>query len=122
LDDDRLGDRPLLSGSKPATDIPGTRDFARAGTTAGRSFRDAGHDDGDGDEPVHGDPGLDADALHASHVEHQLTLRDAIKAYPMAIFWSLAVSMCVIMEGFDSILVPNFYAFPTFQRKCTFNF
>jgi hypothetical protein len=36
----------------------------------------------------------------------------------MAIFWSLAVSMCVIMEGFDSILVPNFYAFPTFQRKC----
>ncbi|EXJ57714.1 uncharacterized protein A1O5_12504 [Cladophialophora psammophila CBS 110553] len=35
----------------------------------------------------------------------------------MAVFWSLAVSTCVIMEGFDSILVPNFYAYPTFQRK-----
>lgn len=31
--------------------------------------------------------------------EHALTVSEAIKAYPMAIFWSLMVSMCVIMEG-----------------------
>jgi hypothetical protein len=48
----------------------------------------------------------------------QMGVREAARAYPSAIFWSLAVSTCVIMEGFDSILVPSFYAFPTFQRKC----
>lgn len=31
--------------------------------------------------------------------EHALTPRQAMKAYPMAIFWTLAVSMTVIMEG-----------------------
>jgi hypothetical protein len=31
--------------------------------------------------------------------EHALKPRQAIKAYPMAIFWTLAVSMTVIMEG-----------------------
>lgn len=37
----------------------------------------------------------------------------------MAIFWCLAVSMCIIMEGYDTILIGNFFAFPQFQRKCT---
>lgn len=31
--------------------------------------------------------------------EHAVKPREAIKAYPMAIFWTLAVSMTVIMEG-----------------------
>lgn len=31
--------------------------------------------------------------------EHALTPRQAVKAYPMAILWTLAVSMTVIMEG-----------------------
>lgn len=53
-----------------------------------------------------------------AHVEHNLTPGQAIKAYPMAILWCLAVSMCVIMEGYDTILIGNFYAFPQFQRKC----
>jgi hypothetical protein len=37
--------------------------------------------------------------------EADLTPLQAIKAYPMAIFWSLMVSMCVIMEGYDTILI-----------------
>lgn len=53
-----------------------------------------------------------------AHVEHTLTPGQAIKAYPMAIFWCLAVSMCVIMEGYDTILIGNFFAFPSFQRQC----
>lgn len=36
------------------------------------------------------------DAIHA---ERNMTPRDAIRAYPMAVFWSLVVSLCVIMEG-----------------------
>lgn len=38
-------------------------------------------------------------AKTANEAAHELTLRDAIACYPTAIFWSLMVSMCVIMEG-----------------------
>lgn len=50
-------------------------------------------------------------------VEHKLTPLEAIKSYPMAIFWSLIISTCVIMEGYDQILVQSFYAYPQFQLK-----
>jgi hypothetical protein len=112
LDEDRSGDRPLLADSLAATDNVETRDFYHHGQ---RPFRDEWHHD---DRMSQDDDGLGQAASARSEFEHKLTIREAIKAYPMAIFWSLAVSMCVIMEGFDSILVPNFYAFPTFQRKC----
>lgn len=35
----------------------------------------------------------------ASEAAHHVTLAEAIRAYPTAIFWSLMVSMCVVMEG-----------------------
>jgi MFS transporter, SP family, general alpha glucoside:H+ symporter len=38
-------------------------------------------------------------AKEGTNVEHSLSPWEAIKAYPMAIFWALLVSMCVIMEG-----------------------
>ena len=119
LDDDHFGNRPLLADSAATPDNVDARDLYQHGGSGGQGSsrnkwqpedrRGQGQDDGD-----------DYQAPSSrSHFEHNLTVREAIKAYPMAIFWSLAVSMCVIMEGFDSILVPNFYAFPTFQRKCT---
>lgn len=37
--------------------------------------------------------------------EHNLTLRQGLKAYPKAIMWSLLLSSAVIMEGYDTILV-----------------
>ncbi|EXJ64317.1 hypothetical protein A1O7_00653 [Cladophialophora yegresii CBS 114405] len=111
LDEDHSGDRPLLADSLAATNNIETRDFYQPGQS---SFRD----EFDHDERTSQDNHGFAQAASArSRFEHKLTVREAIKAYPMAIFWSLAVSMCVIMEGFDSILVPSFYAFPTFQRK-----
>ncbi|KAK4943144.1 hypothetical protein LTR10_017168 [Elasticomyces elasticus] len=54
---------------------------------------------------------------HRPGHEPQMTVREAMRAYPMAIFWCLAVSMCIIMEGYDTILIGNFFAFPQFQRK-----
>jgi MFS transporter, SP family, general alpha glucoside:H+ symporter len=50
-------------------------------------------------------------------LEKDLSVMEAIKAYPLAIFWCLTVSTCVIMEGYDTILIGNFYAYPTFQKK-----
>lgn len=60
--------------------------------------------------------GLVADAEASAEAEHNLTARQAVRDYPWAIFWSLAVSMCVIMEGYDQILLGSLYAYPTFQK------
>lgn len=38
-------------------------------------------------------------AREAAVLEHSLGPMAAIKAYPMAIFWSVLVAMCVVMEG-----------------------
>jgi SP family general alpha glucoside:H+ symporter-like MFS transporter len=56
-------------------------------------------------------------AKDGANLERSLSPWEAIKAYPMAIFWALLVSMCVIMEGYDTILIGNFYAYPTFTAK-----
>ena len=50
-------------------------------------------------------------------LEQHLSLWQAMKWYPMAIFWAFMVSMCVIMEGYDTILIGNFFAYPTFAKK-----
>ena len=57
------------------------------------------------------------DAKVGESAEKHLTILGAVKAYPKAIFWSFLVSMCVIMEGYDTILIGNFYAYPTFAKK-----
>lgn len=49
--------------------------------------------------------------------EPALTVRQAIKVYRKAIFWCLITSACVIMEGYDMILIGNFFAYPTFAKK-----
>ncbi|RDL33199.1 Uncharacterized protein BP5553_08638 [Venustampulla echinocandica] len=46
--------------------------------------------------------------------EMDLDVRAAIKAYPAAILWSLVFSTCVIMEGYDTNLLSNFFAYPSF--------
>lgn len=56
------------------------------------------------------------DAAAANQHEHDLTVRDALRKYPWAVFWSLVVSMSVIMEGYDTILIGSLYAYPSFQK------
>lgn len=41
-------------------------------------------------------------AKEATEIEHTLSVMECVKNYPMAIFWSLMVSMCVVMEGLHS--------------------
>jgi SP family general alpha glucoside:H+ symporter-like MFS transporter len=68
--------------------------------------------------------GLDtaAQAKQGAQAEHELTVREAIRKYPRALFWSLMVSMCVVMEGYDTNLLSNFYAYPAFAKQYgTFN-
>ncbi|KAJ9254990.1 hypothetical protein DTO212C5_9210 [Paecilomyces variotii] len=53
----------------------------------------------------------------ATEKEQNMTLLQGIKLYPKAMAWSLLISTCIVMEGYDICLVNNFYAFPAFNRK-----
>ncbi|OQU93691.1 hypothetical protein CLAIMM_00171 [Cladophialophora immunda] len=46
-----------------------------------------------------------------------MTLWQGIKLYPKAVGWSILISTCICMEGYDVCLLSNFYAFPQFQKK-----
>lgn len=57
------------------------------------------------------------DAKNASDAEHAQTFLQAIKANRKAVFWSALISMSIVMEGYDTILMGNFFGYPAFQRK-----
>lgn len=57
------------------------------------------------------------DARLATEKEHKMTLWQGIKLYPKAIGWSVLISTCIVMEGYDVCLLSNFYGFPQFKRK-----
>ncbi|OQE20693.1 hypothetical protein PENFLA_c016G10946 [Penicillium flavigenum] len=56
-------------------------------------------------------------AKSGAEAEHKMTLLQGIRTYPKAIAWSVLISTCIAMEGYDISLVNNFYAFPQFTRK-----
>jgi SP family general alpha glucoside:H+ symporter-like MFS transporter len=56
-------------------------------------------------------------AKAAADKERAMTLIQGIKLYPKAVLWSVLISTCIAMEGYDISLVNNFYAFPQFNRK-----
>ena len=53
----------------------------------------------------------------ATEKEHHMTLWQGIKLYPKAVAWSLLISTCICMEGYDLSLLSNFYGFPQFNKK-----
>ncbi|KAJ5604680.1 hypothetical protein N7510_009834 [Penicillium lagena] len=56
-------------------------------------------------------------AKAATTKEQNMTLLQGIKLYPKAVAWSILISTCIAMEGYDISLVNNFYAFSTFNHK-----
>lgn len=58
-----------------------------------------------------------ADAHLANIGEHEATVRKALRSYPYAALWSIAVSMSIIMEGYDTNLIGNFYGYPEFAKQ-----
>lgn len=57
------------------------------------------------------------DAKHASDEEHAQTLLQALKSNRKAVFWSMLISMSIVMEGFDTLLLSNFFGYPQFAKK-----
>ncbi|ORY20425.1 putative general alpha-glucoside permease [Naematelia encephala] len=58
---------------------------------------------------------LEAEA--GTEAEHKMGLWKGLKTYPKASAWSIMISFAVVMEGFDVILLSNFYAYPAFVSR-----
>ncbi|KAL2159055.1 hypothetical protein VTH06DRAFT_2814 [Thermothelomyces fergusii] len=56
-------------------------------------------------------------AKTATENEQKMTLMQGIRLYPKAIAWSVLISTCIVMEGYDICIVNNFYAFQQFNKK-----
>ncbi|KAH7201091.1 hypothetical protein BKA60DRAFT_657983 [Fusarium oxysporum] len=55
-------------------------------------------------------------AENAAAAEHNMTFMEGLRAYPKAMGWSIALSTCIIMEGYDTILIGNLYAMKPFNE------
>jgi SP family general alpha glucoside:H+ symporter-like MFS transporter len=56
-------------------------------------------------------------ARQAADDEHELSLGQAVRKYPKAVMWSVLLSTCIIMEGYDIVLMSSFFAQPSFSRR-----
>lgn len=59
----------------------------------------------------------DVAAARATEAEHRMGFRRSLRVYRKAVFWSVAMSTAIVMEGFDINLLNSLYGFPSFQRK-----
>ncbi|KAI5201300.1 sugar porter family MFS transporter [Aureobasidium subglaciale] len=63
------------------------------------------------------DTAIAGEAARATQSEISMTLLQGIKTYPKAIGWSILLSTCIIMEGFDIVLINSLMALPAFQLR-----
>lgn len=54
---------------------------------------------------------LSVAAQQATDDEKELTIPQALRIYKKAVVWCLIISCVVIMEGYDTNLLGNFYAY-----------
>lgn len=47
-------------------------------------------------------------ARAAAEKERKMTLMQGLRLYPKAVAWSVLISTCIVMEGYDITLVNNF--------------
>lgn len=50
-------------------------------------------------------------AKRASDEEHKMTLWQGLRLYPKAVGWSVLISTCIAMEGYDLCLLSSFCKF-----------
>lgn len=56
-------------------------------------------------------------ARAANAAEHSLTVRKAVLDHGWGVVWSLVISLSIIMEGYDTILIGSFYGYPAFRKQ-----
>ena len=60
---------------------------------------------------------LSHDAETATALEKSMGIFEAIRKYPKAVTYSMILSLCVIMEGYDTALLGSFYGLPQFRER-----
>ncbi|KAH8810666.1 general substrate transporter [Xylogone sp. PMI_703] len=55
-------------------------------------------------------------AKRGTFTEHDLSTWDAFKIYKRGAFWSMFISLSIIMRAYDIEIMGNFYALPAFQQ------
>ena len=63
------------------------------------------------------EPFVAEDAAKSTQSERSMTLMQGIKTYPKAVGWSILLSTCIIMEGFDIVLINSLYGLLAFQQR-----
>lgn len=58
-----------------------------------------------------------AEAKAANRAEREQTVTQAFAQNKKAVFWSFVISMAIIMEGYDTALMPQFFGYPSFQKR-----
>jgi SP family general alpha glucoside:H+ symporter-like MFS transporter len=49
--------------------------------------------------------------------ERQMTVRQSLRFWSKAIVFSFVISLCVVMEGYDTSLMNKFFAFTPFKNR-----
>ena len=60
---------------------------------------------------------LNNDAKAGADAEKNRSIMQSIRLYPKAAAWSILLSTAIIMEGYDTLLLANFFALPAFNNK-----
>jgi SP family general alpha glucoside:H+ symporter-like MFS transporter len=61
---------------------------------------------------------LTANARRATEKEHQMTLMEGIRLYPKAVFWSMLISTCIVMEGECGVALGSYSPFSWDRADC----
>lgn len=51
-----------------------------------------------------------------SQAEHETTLRQAFRRWPRAVLWAFVFCSTIIMEGYDTLLIPSLIGYPSFKE------
>ncbi|KAL2858447.1 general substrate transporter [Aspergillus pseudoustus] len=62
-------------------------------------------------------PDTAADARLATEEEHRLTISEAFRKHYKAFLWSMAISLAIVMDGYDGALLGSLSAFPSFRNR-----
>ena len=109
---DHLEFLTIATEGNPASALPG-QDGSRKTTLI---------DDAAQIEPLDGDffqwssIRLPTNVKVATTAEHKMSFVQGLRLYPKAMAWSALLSATIVMEGFDTTLIGNFFAFPVFQQ------
>ncbi|KAK1724793.1 general substrate transporter [Colletotrichum acutatum] len=57
------------------------------------------------------------DAQAATEGQKNMSVMESFRAYPKSVAFSMVLSLCIVMEAYDTSLIGNFYGLPQFRRR-----